>query len=208
LRDTGCQIDVADNGGAAFEKFVSGGYDLVFMDIQMPVVDGHVATRMIRDWEREKGTKPVPIVALTAHALKEEIERSLAAGCTAHLTKPIRKPELIEAIETYAGRSRPPSSSTIQVRVDSRLRELMPWFLDKRRKEVGVILSALEQSDFEIIRTLGHNMKGSGGGYGLPKVTDLGAAIESAAQQAKIDQVRQLATELGDYLSRLDITYD
>ncbi len=80
------------------EKFKSGRYDLVLMDMQMPVMDGYTATRTIREWESQSGLKPTPIIALTAFALKEEMQKSLDAGCNAHLTKPIKKATLLEAI--------------------------------------------------------------------------------------------------------------
>ena len=77
---------------------MSERYDLVLMDVQMPVMDGYDATRAIRKWEMEKGKDATPIIALTAHAQKEAEQKSIDAGCTAHLTKHIRKAKLIEAI--------------------------------------------------------------------------------------------------------------
>ena len=68
----------------------------------MPVMDGYTATREIRRLEREEGRNPTPIVALTAHALKEDMEKSLQSGCDTHLTKPIRKPVLLETIRKFA----------------------------------------------------------------------------------------------------------
>jgi CheY-like chemotaxis protein len=101
LKRTQYQIDVAENGQIAVEKFKSGRYDLVLMDMQMPIMNGYTATQMIRRWERDKGLKSTPIVALTAHALKEEWQKSIDAGCTAHITKPIKKATLLEAIREY-----------------------------------------------------------------------------------------------------------
>jgi len=72
------------------------------MDVQMPVMDGYTATREIRRREREERRKPTPIVALTAHALKEDMEKSLQSGCDTHLTKPIRKQVLLETIRKFA----------------------------------------------------------------------------------------------------------
>jgi len=95
------EIDEAENGEIAVEKFKQRDYGLVLMDVQMPVMDGHQATRTIREWEAEQGRVPTPIIALTAHAIKEEMDKSLAAGCNAHLTKPIKKATLIAAIEEY-----------------------------------------------------------------------------------------------------------
>jgi len=102
LKDSGFQLDVAENGEEAVEKVNSGHYDLVLMDVQMPVMDGHSATRAIRMREKHGQSFPIPILALTAHALKEEIEKSLQAGCSGHLTKPITKATLLAAISQYA----------------------------------------------------------------------------------------------------------
>ena len=66
-------------------------------------MDGYTAAHLVREWEQENGRVPMPIIALTANALKEDSQRSLAAGCTAHLTKPIHKDKLLKAVDEYAG---------------------------------------------------------------------------------------------------------
>jgi two-component system sensor histidine kinase/response regulator len=96
-------IEMAEDGEVAVQKFTSGRYDLVLMDMQMPVMDGYDATRAIRQWEQEQGCVSTPIVALTAHALAEDAAKSLQAGCTAHVTKPIKKVKLLETIAQFAG---------------------------------------------------------------------------------------------------------
>ncbi len=101
LKRTPHQLDEAENGEIAVQKFRENRYDLVLMDVQMPVMDGYAATRAIREWEKAQGLEPTPVVALTAHAIKEDSDRSLEAGCTAHLTKPIKKATLLAAIEQY-----------------------------------------------------------------------------------------------------------
>lgn len=101
LKTSGYALDMAENGAIALEKFKAGPYDLVFMDMQMPVMDGYVATSLIREWEVANRRSPTPILALTANAFAEEVEKSLTAGCTAHMTKPIKKKTLLEAIERH-----------------------------------------------------------------------------------------------------------
>ena len=103
LRDRPWQIVTAENGEIAVEMYRNEDFDLVLMDVQMPVMDGYTATRAIREYERGRGTSPAPIIALTASALTEDAQRSMDAGCTAHVAKPVRKATLIEAIETHAG---------------------------------------------------------------------------------------------------------
>lgn len=102
LKKTPYKIEIAENGEMAVEKFKAGRYDIVLMDVQMPIMDGYTATRTIREWEAESKAKATPIIALTAYALKEEERKSFDAGCTAHLTKPIKKPKLMETINEYA----------------------------------------------------------------------------------------------------------
>jgi two-component system sensor histidine kinase/response regulator len=94
-------IDIAENGAIAVEKFKSGKYDLLLMDVQMPVMDGYTATREIRKWEQEQGREETPIIALTAHAMKEDAQKSRDAGCTDHLTKPVKRATLMEAVQKY-----------------------------------------------------------------------------------------------------------
>ena len=103
LKGGGFTLDVAENGKIAVEKVKSSHPDLVLMDMQMPVMDGIEATRAIREWEAKTRANPVPILALTAHAAKEGIARSLEAGCTEHLSKPIRKATLLTSIARHIG---------------------------------------------------------------------------------------------------------
>ncbi|GAB6044077.1 hypothetical protein JCM17961_47610 [Endothiovibrio diazotrophicus] len=102
LKRTPHALEVVDNGADAVSRRRDGEFDLVLMDIQMPIMDGYRATRAIRRWERENRVDPLPVVALTAFALKGDEEKSLAAGCCAHLTKPVKKKVLLEAIARYA----------------------------------------------------------------------------------------------------------
>jgi PAS domain S-box-containing protein len=97
-------VDIAENGGIAVEKVKRYAYDVVLMDIQMPIMDGYAATVAIREWEQEKGRAAIPILALTAHTRPEDTIRSLAAGCTGHLTKPIGKATLLATLSEYASR--------------------------------------------------------------------------------------------------------
>jgi len=99
LKNTPHQLQMAENGAVGVKMFKTGTYDLVFMDMQMPVMDGYTATGEIRRWEQDQGLPAVPIIALTAFALKEDEQKSLAAGCNGHLVKPIKKAALIDAIK-------------------------------------------------------------------------------------------------------------
>ena len=108
FRNTPHKIHLVENGQIAVEKIkeVKGRYDLVFMDMQMPVMDGYTATSLIRVWERENGLERTPIVALTAFALQGDEQKSLDAGCDGYVTKPIKKAKLFETIATYARKAK------------------------------------------------------------------------------------------------------
>ncbi len=98
FQNTAHHLMIAENGAEAVEAFKHNPFDLVLMDIQMPVMDGYTATRRIRQWEAESGRAATPIIALTAHAMREEAQRIKEAGCDALLTKPVRKARLQEVL--------------------------------------------------------------------------------------------------------------
>ena len=101
LEKRGHQISLASNGREAFEAVQKHSFDLVLMDVQMPEMDGFEATAAIRQWEKQNG-KRVPIIALTAHAMKGDKERCLAEGMDGYLSKPIAANELDVILEKYA----------------------------------------------------------------------------------------------------------
>ncbi|MBF0609566.1 MAG: response regulator [Magnetococcales bacterium] len=103
LKNHSYLLEDAENGAVALEKLAEGSIDLVLMDIQMPVMDGYHATRQWRSWERERGLARVPIIALTAHALPEDVCRCLEAGCDIHLAKPVRKQVLLDTLQKCFG---------------------------------------------------------------------------------------------------------
>ena len=101
LRNQPCTIDFAEDGAIAVEKFIANHYDLVLMDIQMPVLDGYAAAAHIREWERAQKLPPTPIIALTASAFEDTVRRAKAAGCDAHVAKPVKKAVLLEVVRRY-----------------------------------------------------------------------------------------------------------
>jgi len=99
LRREPYQVDFAEDGEQAVALFVAhDDYDMIFMDIQMPRMDGLHATRRIRELEGEYGRRPLPIIALTASVLEEDVARTRAAGCNLHLSKPVKKRLLLDTI--------------------------------------------------------------------------------------------------------------
>jgi CheY-like chemotaxis protein len=202
LEDTPYRVEVAVNGAMACEMFESGRYDLVLMDRQMPIMDGLTATRTIRAWERENQRSPTPIIALTASALKGDRETCLAAGCTAYLSKPIKQAVLLQAIRDHASAdgAGPPASRDRAARAARRLAEQIPAYLDHCRGDVILMLAALDRADFNAVIIMGHNLRGSGGGFGLQAITDFGASIEHSAGEADEGGARRWVNALSIHL--------
>jgi PAS domain S-box-containing protein len=103
LRKLPCQLDEAENGEIGVRKFVAGSYDVVLMDLHMPVMDGVTATRMIREWEERHGAERTAVIALTASAVDDEVQQMLEAGADLGLLKPINRAALFEALESLTG---------------------------------------------------------------------------------------------------------
>ncbi len=91
-------LTIAQDGQEALDIFKENDFHLVLMDMQMPVMDGYTSAGKIREWEKENEKEYTPILALTAHALKGDMEKSINAGCDAHITKPIKKKTLLKTI--------------------------------------------------------------------------------------------------------------
>jgi CheY-like chemotaxis protein/HPt (histidine-containing phosphotransfer) domain-containing protein len=214
LEGTPYRVEIAENGAIAYEKFIAGRYDLVLMDRQMPVMDGLTATRQIREWEQANHRLPTPIIALTASALKGDQEKCVAAGCTAYLTKPIKREVLLQAIKEHSIVAPPASEEEgkrrdpILVRVNPRFADLIPAFMQNRRHDVIAMLNALDRGDFATVQSLGHGMKGAGGSWGFQAITDIGAALEQAGESADTDASRKWVGELSGYLDRVETVSD
>lgn len=101
LKKTSFRLDAALNGLEAFEKMKHRGYDIVLMDLHMPVMDGYESARKMREWEKQEKREPSLILALSASALPEEVSKSMKAGCDQHLSKPIKKEVLLKILNDY-----------------------------------------------------------------------------------------------------------
>jgi len=96
LEDSGIEIDIAKNGKIAVEMFEKSNYELILMDLQMPIMDGYEATKIIRKLDSN-----IPIIALTANAMKEDIEKTKIIGMNKHLNKPIEVDKLLSTLLEY-----------------------------------------------------------------------------------------------------------
>ena len=110
LKKKGHVVVTVNNGREAIETLADQDFDAVLMDVQMPEMDGFEATAIIRARERDTG-KRLPIIAMTAHAMKGDRERCLAAGMDSYIAKPITAPELIELLEKFSDAAQEEASS-------------------------------------------------------------------------------------------------
>jgi signal transduction histidine kinase/BarA-like signal transduction histidine kinase len=101
LKDMPYELTFEGNGKAVISRLARSDFDLILMDVQMPEMDGLTATRAIRALERAQKVRAIPIIAMTANASPQDVERSADAGCDAHLSKPVSRIELLRAIERY-----------------------------------------------------------------------------------------------------------
>lgn len=188
LRDTPHHLDCAATGIEVVTMFQKSQYDLVFMDLQMPDLDGYTATCVIRTWEQQQGRPPTPIIALTANGLTEARIESQAAGCNEFLTKPIKMDTLRQVIERYAtgAEESVPVHKGLPLAQDAEpppgeMKELKRRFIANRLQELPLLQGAAADTNFERIKTIGHRMKGLAGSYGLHDIGAIGAAMEEAA---------------------------
>jgi len=218
------QVDIAENGAIAVEKFKRKPYDLVLMDIQMPVMDGFTATQMMREYEKENQTRRVPIIALTAHALKKEKEKCFQAGCDDHLSKPIKKKVFLDTVITYLKNSvsqkheQPepedtPTKDTNQpdlkdaIQVDKDFKAIVPLFIADVNTDMIKMKEHYKTGDYAKIARIAHTIKGAGGGYGLHRISELGELIETAAKSNAPEGLLVQLNRLENHLASMEIHY-
>jgi CheY-like chemotaxis protein/anti-sigma regulatory factor (Ser/Thr protein kinase) len=211
MKDSPHLLTFAEDGKVAVAHFAASTFDLILMDIQMPVMDGLTATRAIRAVERARGAAATPIVALTANAGPQDIERSREAGCNDHLSKPISKHMLLSLMEEYGTRMRPsgtPAMGSLQpiiIKSPPGLEEIVPGYLAARRGELPGMMALLAAGDFKSLAVLGRNLKGSGTSYGFPDLTRIGIDLGHSANQTDTGATGAKIADLKDYLARVEL---
>jgi len=232
LMETICQsiglpYMTARNGREAVELVQKHHFDLIFMDIQMPVMDGYTATRKIREIE---GAADTQIVALTASAMQEDVERALGAGSTGFLAKPFERNQLLQCIAEYLGvpyERRPRETpEVVETSADVRVRRAYDFMREQYQVSLGEIKLILAQSvanwrprledlrvfakrnDWERVRPLLHELKGQLGAIGLAEFAEaadrLGAAVRADAVEDVHEEIERFVQELSEVFRRLE----
>jgi signal transduction histidine kinase/DNA-binding response OmpR family regulator len=204
LADTGHTLEMVADGRSAVDKAEHEPWDVILMDVQMPILDGLSAMREIRRFEREKGRPPVTILALTAEVMPEQIKRALDAGADGHVGKPLRRADLLQAIAGVSARAPRPSTERVHVEVTPTVAALVPGFLANREKDLLAARAALKRRDYHGLWVLAHTMKGLGASYGFDGITDIGAALEKAALAHDDAGVLRAVEALESYLGRVE----
>jgi signal transduction histidine kinase/CheY-like chemotaxis protein/HPt (histidine-containing phosphotransfer) domain-containing protein len=199
-------LDFAEDGAFALRKALSATYDLILMDVQMPAIDGYEVTRQIRLYEKSRNRAAVPIVALTAHALASEAVRSREAGCSSYLAKPISKADLLAEIDRWLSASPTPrpEPAVAEDPLPEMLRAMIPEFIGRREQDLVTIREHIGSGNFQAIRALAHNIKGSGSSFGFPEITDAARRMESAAQESNAEEIESLVAVIALALRRAE----
>jgi signal transduction histidine kinase/CheY-like chemotaxis protein len=202
LEHRGHTFRMTANGREALAAWEQESFDIVLMDVQMPEMDGFQATAAIRSREESTGAH-IPIVALTAHALKGYRERCLAAGMDGYLSKPIRTDELIELVESLAARSgarrrgAPDGNSINQ-------RELGPLFVADAARLRAEIGDAITRRDGPALQAAAHTLRGSAGYFAAHRTTELAARLEQLGRDCDFNaDTDRTHEELTEELARL-----
>ena len=204
LRGADAEVEFADDGPSALEKVVSQPFDAVLMDLQMPQLDGYETTRELLKRFRDRGMQAPPVIALSAHVLAESFARSVEAGCTMQLTKPIRKRALLEAIARATGARAEEARDTKRGAIREEILPLLPKFFANRKNDVRTLRDAAERKDMQVIATLAHNMRGTGASYGFPEISAIGDKMQTAGKRGDAAEVARLTGELDQLLGELE----
>jgi PAS domain S-box-containing protein len=225
LSQHGIETVIAENGARALETLAQAAFDLVFMDIQMPVMDGYEATRAIR---REPRWHNLPVIAMTAHAMSGDREKCLDAGMNDHLSKPIDPAELKNMLMRWLASSTPSSAiapgatalppfapSLDLAGIDSRAglarvnsnrvlyEKLLLDFYRKYQDSAALIHMALAQDDYRSALQSCHTLKGVAGNLGATHLAERAAQLESAIKAKALRDYKRLENALSASLAEV-----
>jgi CheY-like chemotaxis protein len=215
------KVTTARNGSEAVEKLTNGLFDLVLMDVQMPEMDGFQATAAIREKEKSTG-KHIPIVAVTAHAMKEDQERCLQAGMDDYISKPIQPAELFRALEqqlsamdTRGAAAHAADSETLQldrseilVRLDgdeNLLQELLKVALGEIQDSLPAMGKALTERDLSTLQRAAHSLRGAMAIFGAAEAVDAATKLEELTQNSNQNGLDLAVTRLQQEMARLEV---
>jgi PAS domain S-box-containing protein len=187
LEATGCKTSVVENGAEAVQALIDHVFDLVLMDVQMPVMDGHEATRIIRQHEASSGTARTPILAMTAGALSEDRDLALNAGMDAHISKPIEPEILFKSITQWLQKPciRLDTENAIRLLAGKKplYHKLLQKFTEDHSDAAKTIADLIADNDHEQAQRQAHTIKGVSGYLGATELQQASLSLETAIQK-------------------------
>jgi PAS domain S-box-containing protein len=210
LQNLAAEVTIANNGAEALERIAASDFDAVLMDCQMPVMDGFTATRRIRELERSRGGRRLPIIALTANVMSEDRDNCLAAGMDAHLGKPIEPAQIIEALSRFLkAAAATPAVDRHALREltggDADFeRELAETFVSSGDQCLAEIMEALKVSDFDTVRKRAHSLKGASANIHARDLSQAASSLENAVRENSIPAIGGLVAELSEKLAAVN----
>ena len=213
LERRGHRVTIAANGREALAALDQQAFDIVLMDVQMPEMGGFEATAEIRQKEEAAGGH-IPIVAMTAHAMKGDRERCLAGGMDEYLTKPLDSRRLCELVESLVAGTRAAADLVITEQVLARvggdrelLAEISRLFVDDAPRHLQRIRDALDAQDGDALRRAAHGLKGAAANFDAEAVVNVARGLEEMGASrtfADHDRLwRELTTETERLISAL-----
>jgi len=195
LRNLGATVTIASNGAEAVEHGVAARYELILMDMQMPIMDGMEATRRLRAAGYSQ-----PIVALTAGAMESDLASAIDAGCDSLLTKPIDRARFQEVVTGFlrprqTSESAAPLESSLMGEDDA-LVDLVNQFTNHFPALVDDIATTVRKQDWQATRNKAHDLKSVGGSYGYPQVSEVAARIETETREQAYERLPPLIQKL------------
>jgi CheY-like chemotaxis protein/HPt (histidine-containing phosphotransfer) domain-containing protein len=208
LKRAGLQVEIVENGSFVVQKWLEGGFDVILMDMQMPVLDGYDATRHLR----QAGYQG-PIIALTAHAMLGDREKYISCGLTDYLTKPVQVQNLFAAIARYlpVGKTqqRPDpvsscegvrpitKSETIAFTEKKGFDSLINQYTRNLPRQFQAIREALEIGNFPLLSSLAHQTTGAAGMYGFTNLAETAGRLDQVARESQdVYLLRELIEDL------------
>jgi len=195
-------VRCVSSGPDALIEVAGDAFDLILLDMHMPGMDGCATLRAIREFERTSYAERTPVLIMSADVLTESIQAAHEAGSDGYLSKPVRRVTLLGAILRYCDDTQPTSTRMEEEapKMDPTLAPILPRFLENRRLDCDRMREATGAHDFTRVAILAHNLKGTGGAFGFPDLSELGGKLETLAKAGESDQILSALDVLAERL--------
>ena len=204
IEETGASVEIACDGKQAVEKGLAEDFDLILMDMQMPEVDGIEAVRTLR--HRSCTT---PIAMLTANAMEENVVESEQAGANEFITKPINLDKFYCVLRKYLQEDNKPAKHALNQSMNNdRFNELFDMYINQLSGVISNFEVLLDRKDWETLKDELHRLKGTGGTFGFPEITEQCIEIEKRIKANQLAEAEQLIRVLNDNNRKICSEYE